>query len=154
VAELVAGFLFVCLLFVLCCLILAICLVVRRGQLIRRGGVDVSLRRRPGVAGDPNSGSSWLAGIGRYRGDDLAWFRLTSLWPGPTVVVDRTVLEIVDRRTPTDDEAATMPTAGAVLRCRTPAGQLELAMGPGVLTGFLAWLEATPPGRTGYRQAS
>ena len=23
-----------------------------------------------------------------------------------------------------------------------------------VLTGFLAWLEATPPGRTGYRQAS
>jgi len=27
-------------------------------------------------------------------------------------------------------------------------------MPPGVLTGFLAWLEATPPGRTGYRQAS
>jgi hypothetical protein len=41
-----------------------------------------------------------------------------------------------------------------VLRCRTPAGALELAMAPGVLTGFLAWLEATPPGRTGYRQAS
>ena len=101
-----------------------------------------------------NSGSSWLAGIGRYRGDDLAWFRLVSLWPGPTVVVDRTVLEIVDRRTPTDAEAATIPTAGVVLRCRTPAGPLELAMGPGVLTGFLAWLEATPPGRTGYRQAS
>jgi len=31
---------------------------------------------------------------------------------------------------------------------------VELAMAPGVLTGFLAWLEATPPGRTGYRQAS
>jgi hypothetical protein len=134
VTELVAGFLLACLIFLLFCLILAICLVVRRRQLIRGGGVDVSLRRRPGVAGDPNSGSSWLAGIGRYRGDDLAWFRLTSLWPGPTVVVDRTALEIVDRR--------------------TPAGRLELAMGPGVLTGFLAWLEAIPPGRTGYRQAS
>jgi hypothetical protein len=152
--ELVAGFLLACLLFVLCCLILAICLVVRRRQLIRGGGVDVSLRRRPGVAGDPNSGSTWLAGIGRYRGDDLAWFRLTSLWPGPTVVVDRTALEIVDRRTPSDDEAATMPTAGVVLCCRTPTGRMELAMAPGVLTGFLAWLESIPPGRTGYRQAS
>jgi Protein of unknown function (DUF2550) len=27
-------------------------------------------------------------------------------------------------------------------------------MPPGVLTGFLSWLEAVPPGRTGYRQAS
>lgn len=148
IVELVAGFL------VVVCLLLALCLVVRRAQLIRGGGVDVSLRRRPGVAGDPNSGSNWLAGIGRYRGDDLAWFRLVSLWPGPTVVVDRTVLEIVDRRTPTDAEAATMPTAGVVLQCRTAAGVVELAMAPGVLTGFLAWLEATPPGRTGYRQAS
>ena len=146
--DLVAGILLVV------CLLLAICLVVRRVQLIQGGGVDVSLRRRPGVTGDPTSGSSWLAGVGRYRGDDLAWFRLTSLWPGPTVVVDRTVLEIVDRRIPTEAESVTLPTAGVVLRCRTPAGALELAMAPGVLTGFLAWLEATPPGRTGYRQAS
>jgi hypothetical protein len=42
-----------------------------------------------------------------------------------------------------------------VLRCRIGGENLELAMSPGVLTGFLAWLEATPPGRsTGYRQAS
>jgi hypothetical protein len=47
-----------------------------------------------------------------------------------------------------------IPAGGVVLRCRTPARTLELAMTPGVLTGFLAWLEATPPGRTGYRQAS
>jgi hypothetical protein len=32
--------------------------------------------------------------------------------------------------------------------------ELEIAMAQGVLTGFLSWLEATPPGRTGYRQAS
>ena len=146
--EFVAGFLLVV------CLVLAICLVVRRVRLIRGGGVDVSLRRRPGVSGSPDNGSGWQTGVGRYRGDDLAWFRLTSLWPGPTVVVDRTVLEIVDRRIPTEAESVTLPTAGVVLRCRTPAGALELAMAPGVLTGFLAWLEATPPGRTGYRQAS
>jgi hypothetical protein len=131
-------------------LALVAALVVRRVQLLRGGGVDVSLRRRL----DPPGGSGWHVGVGRYRGDELAWFRLASLWPGPTVVVDRTVLEIVDRRSPTEAEVEAIPAAGVVLRCRTPARTLELAMAPGVLTGFLAWLEATPPGRTGYRQAS
>ena len=142
-AELVGVVLF------LAALVTMIALVVRRLRLLRGGGVDVSLRRR--VA---RGGSGWHVGVGRYRGDELCWFRLTSLWPGPTVVVDRTVLEIVDRRTPTEAEVDAIPAAGIVLRCRTPARTLELAMAPGVLTGFLAWLEATPPGRTGYRQAS
>ena len=124
-------------------------LVARRVRLLRGGGVDVSLRRRV-VQGR----SGWHVGVGRYQGDELCWFRLTSLWPGPTVVVDRTVLEIVDRRAPTEAEVDAIPAAGIVLRCRTPARTLELAMAPGVLTGFLAGLEATPPGRTGYRQAS
>lgn len=130
-------------------LVAVVALVVRRLRLLRGGGVDVSLRRRV-VRG----GSGWHVGVGRYRGDELCWFRLTSLWPGPTVVVDRTVLEIVDRRAPTEAEVDAIPAAGIVLRCRTPTRTLELAMAPGVLTGFLAWLEATPPGRTGYRQAS
>ena len=130
-------------------LAVAVALLVRRMQLLRGGGVDVSLRRRV-VRG----ATGWHVGVGRYRGDELCWFRLTSLWPGPTVVVDRTLLEIVDRRVPTEAEVDAIPAAGVVLRCRTPARTLELAMAPGVLTGFLAWLEATPPGRTGYRQAS
>ena len=130
-------------------LAVAVALIVRRVQLLRGGGVDVSLRRRV-VRG----ATGWHVGVGRYRGDELCWFRLTSLWPGPTVVVDRTLLEIVDRRVPTEAEVDAIPTAGVVLRCRTPARTVELAMAPGVLTGFLAWLEATPPGRTGYRQAS
>ena len=130
-------------------LAVAVALLVRRMQLLRGGGVDVSLRRRV-VRG----ATGWHVGVGRYRGDELCWFRLTSLWPGPTVVVDRTLLEIVDRRVPTEAEVDAIPAAGVVLRCRTPARTVELAMAPGVLTGFLAWLEATPPGRTGYRQAS
>jgi Protein of unknown function (DUF2550) len=144
VAELVGVIL------LLLALVAVAALVVRRVHLLRGGGVDVSLRRRVDFSGR----SGWHDGVGRYRGDELAWFRLTSLWPGPTVVVDRTVLEIVDRRAPTEAEVDAIPAAGVVLRCRTPARTLELAMAPGVLTGFLAWLEATPPGRTGYRQAS
>jgi len=34
-----------------------------------------------------------------------------------------------------------------VVTCRTPTGLLEVAMSPAALTGFLAWLEAAPPGR-------
>lgn len=129
-------------------------LAFRRVRLIRGGGVDVCLRRRPGVASrDPVAG--WHFGVGRYRGDELAWYRLTSVRPGPTAVVDRTELEIVDRRTPTGPEGYVIPQAGVVLHCRVRGEDLELAMGPGVLTGFLAWLESRPPGRsTGYRQAS
>lgn len=135
--------------------LVGLCLAVRRVRLIRGGGVDVSLRRPPLGSRSRSPGpTGWHGGVGRYRGDELAWFRLVSLWPGPTVVVDRTALEIVDRRAPSPTEADALPAAGVVLRCRTPAGALELAMAPGVLTGFLAWLEATPPGRTGYRQAS
>lgn len=130
-------------------LVVVAALIVRRMQLLRGGGVDVRLRSRA----DPD-GAGWRIGIGRYRGDELAWFRIASLWPGPDVVVDRTLLEIIDRRAPTEAERDALPHAGVVLCCRTPARVLELAMGPGVLTGFLAWLEATPPGRTGYRQAS
>jgi len=33
------------------------------------------------------------------------------------------------------------------LECETPSGSLEVAMSPEALTGFLAWLEAAPPGQ-------
>jgi hypothetical protein len=41
-----------------------------------------------------------------------------------------------------------------VLRCRVGEREIELAMTPGVLTGFLSWLESAPPGPAGYRVAS
>ncbi|MGQ0572958.1 MAG: DUF2550 domain-containing protein [Pseudonocardia sp.] len=129
-------------------------LAFRRVRLMRRGGVDVCLRRRRAVQ-DVTRGVGWHFGVGRYRGDELAWHRLTSFRPGATVVIDRTALEIVGRRPPTGAETYVIPQARTVLRCRSGGEDLELAMAPGVLTGFLAWLEATPPGRaTGYRQAS
>jgi hypothetical protein len=93
--------------------------------------------------------------VGRYRGDEFAWYRLTSFRPGPTIVFDRTDLEIVGRRSPLDAESYALPHAASVLQCRAHRTDRELAMAPGVLTGFLSWLEARPPGlSTGYRQAS
>ena len=149
--------LLVSILLLLACLCLGY-LAFRRVRLMRGGGVDVCLRRRPARVSrlrSRDATAGWHFGVGRYRGDELAWFRLTSLRPGPTVVVDRTELEIVDRRIPENAEAYVIPQGASVLLCRIRGVALELAMAPGVLMGFLSWVEAIPPGRTGgYRQAS
>ena len=138
-------------------LIVCLCLgylVFRRVRLMRGGGVDLSLRRRPAAVSPPRDASAgWHAGVGRYRGDCMEFHRLTSFRPGASVALDRTELEILDRREPVGAETYVMPAASAVLRCRSRGADVELAMTPGVLTGFLAWLEAAPPGQ-GYRQAS
>ncbi len=144
--------LLVSILLLLACLCLGY-LAFRRVRLMRGGGVDVCLRRRPASA-SRDAAAGWHFGVGRYRGNEFAWFRLTSFRPGPTAVVDRTELEIIDRRTPTGPEAYVIPQGASVLHCRVGDAELELAMGPGVLMGFLSWLEATPPGRTGYLHAS
>lgn len=115
----------------------------RRVRLIRRGGVDVALRAHP-----DQSASRWHLGVARYRGEEFAWYRLSSLRSGPNTVVRRGTLAIVTRRTPTGSETYAMPAGATVLRCRNLDSDLELAMTPDALTGFLSWLESSPPGRT------
>jgi hypothetical protein len=34
------------------------------------------------------------------------------------------------------------------MECRSSGGDVALAMSPSAVTGFLAWLEARPPGAT------
>ena len=134
------------------CLVLG-WLAARRLSLIRAGGADVALRRVRASA--PESTRGWNLGIGRYRGDDFVWFRVISLGRRANVVLSRLELEIVDRRRPGPTEEYVIPGDSTVLRCRDGQRTVELAMTPGVLTGFLAWLEASPPGRFGgFRQAS
>ncbi len=152
-------------------LLLALCLCLgylafRRVRLMRGGGVDVCLRRRPvGVSrlasrfssrsGQPDASAGWHSGVARYHGDQLSWYRLTSFRPGSSLSLHRSELEIIGRRAPADAETYVMPLTSAVLRCRSHGAEVELAMTPGVLTGFLAWLEAAPPGRNAqYPRAS
>lgn len=136
----------------LCLVAPLIWLAVRRVRLMRNGGVDLCLRRRFAV-------TDWHFGVGRYEGERFGWYRLTSLRIGATVVLDRAKLEIVERRPPHRSEEFAIPMAVEVLRCRGRDAwgreiDVELAMSQDVRTGFLAWLEATPPGRHGYRAAS
>ena len=136
-------------------LLLLVLQVLRRLQQLRRGGVDVAVRS-PGLDGPATSATDrdgWHSGIARYRGDQFRWFRISGLRTAPNVVLDRSRIEIVDRR-PARDTEMHRPSA-TVLRCRTPDGTWEIAMTPDVLTGFSSWLESRPPGRsTGYRQTS
>ncbi len=115
-------------------------LVFRRIRLVRQGGIDVALRVSPNAAG-----RGWQQGVGRYRGDGFAWFRVSSLRSGPDRVLVREQLQIVERRGPTVPESYAMPSGAVVLRCRTGVDELELAMRQDTLTGFLSWLESAPP---------
>ncbi|HEY7593641.1 MAG TPA: DUF2550 domain-containing protein [Actinophytocola sp.] len=122
-------------------------LTVRRLRALRSGGVHAAFRTRL----DP-SGKGWHLGVGRYRGDEFVWFRVASLRPGPDRVIHRSGLEIAERREPSGTELYVMPPGSLVLRVSdtggsTGAPEIELAMSPDALTGFLSWLESAPPGR-------
>ena len=60
--------------------------------------------------------------------------------------LSRRDLRILDRRDPRGPEVFALLAGAVVVRCRDGVGPVELAMGPDTLTGFLAWLESSPPG--------
>jgi hypothetical protein len=128
-------------------LLYGIALVVRRRFLSRHGGTfEFSVRVRSGRAG-----RGWVLGLGRYSGSDLEWFRIFSLLPWPRRTFRRAELEYVGRRDPGGVESYSLYSGHIIVSCRTPAGPLEVAMSPEALTGFLAWLEAAPPGQRSRR---
>ena len=117
-------------------------LVVRRRLLARRGGTfELSYRVQP-----RKTGRGWLLGIGRYSGDSLEWFRIFSLWPRAKRCWPRAALTYTGHRQPEGVEKMSLFGEHVVVVCRTPHGDLELAMSPSSLTGFQSWLEAAPPG--------
>ena len=128
-------------------LLYGIALVVRRRFISRHGGTfEFSVRVRSGRAG-----RGWVLGLGRYSGGDLEWFRIFSLLPRPRRVFRRSELEYVGRRDHGGVESYSLYSGHIIVSCRTPTGPLEVAMSPEALTGFLAWLEAAPPGQRSRR---
>lgn len=109
----------------------------------RISGVNVALRWRPESARE-----GWHLGIGRYLGEQFVWYRVWSLRGGPSRIMHRERLHIIDRREPVGTESYAVPAGSVVLRCRSDNGEvIEVAMGPDALTGFMSWLESAPPGR-------
>jgi len=119
-------------------------LFLRRRALARGGGtVELSFRMK-----QADHGGGWVLGVGRFHGDLLQWYRVFSLAMRPRRTLTRRDLTVVAQRQPMATERRALLAGAVVMECRSSAGPVELAMGPSAVTGFLAWLEATPPGAT------
>lgn len=120
---------------------------LRRRLIQRSGGTfDCSLRWDISEEPDP-SGKGWVYGVARYSGDRVDWFRVFSYAPRPRRALERSSIEVVARRLPQGEEELALLSDSVVLGCLHQGVRLELAMSEDALTGFLAWLEAAPPGQ-------
>src|SRR5882757_10229514 len=124
---------------------------LRRRLIQRPGGTfDCSLRLAPPEGADPLAaagGKGWVYGVARYSGDRVEWFRVFSYAPRPRRVLDRPAIEVLGRRAPQGSEELALLSDAVVLSCAHRGTRLELALSDDALTGFLAWLEAAPPGQ-------
>ncbi|GAA2422757.1 DUF2550 domain-containing protein [Actinomadura vinacea] len=118
-------------------------MALRRWLFVRGGGaVECSLRVMPADGGP----GPWRLGIGRYKGDVLHWHRAFGFRRRPRQVIHRRGLVVSNRRRPEGEEAEGLLPEVSVIEVRDGDLRVELAMSAAALTGFLAWLEAAPPG--------
>jgi len=120
-------------------------IAVRR-LLLERGGGTVECALRRGAA--DGSWQAWHLGVARYQRDELRWHQVFGVLLRPNAVLARRGLVVVSRRRPDSGETVRLGSEAVIVECRAGAGAVpvELAMGEAALTGFLAWLEAAPPG--------
>ena len=126
---------------VLLLLALAAAVIALRRFLLERGGgtVECGLRVRAG-------GGAWRPGVASYHRDELYWYRALGILLRPTRTFARRSLSVLSRRPASSAEAGVLGPGRAVVEIETgSAGKVELAMTPEALTGFLSWLEASPP---------
>jgi hypothetical protein len=143
-----AGWIFVV---VLVLIILAAAALASRRYLLERSGGTVECALRL-----PAGSGAWRLGVLSYQHDSLRWHGALGLLLRPEYVFHRRALSVVSRRPAEPSEARTIGADRIVVEVAAEAtadgpGPLsgkhaELAMTEQALTGFLAWLEASPPG--------
>jgi Protein of unknown function (DUF2550) len=119
-------------------------LAIRRILLGRGGGtVECGLRRGPD--------QGWRLGIAAYEPSELRWYDAFGVLLKPREVFARRPLAVVSQRAADDWETARLGEGMVVVECKPGelAGAIELAMSEAALTGFLAWLESSPPAGSG-----
>jgi hypothetical protein len=120
----------------------AAALAIRRYWLERGGGtVECGLRR-------PSGRGAWRLGVVSYQRDELRWHGALGVALRAEHVFPRRSVEVTSRRPVDPAETSILDPAWIVIEAKTgTAGDpAELAMSDQALTGFLAWLEAAPPG--------
>lgn len=122
---------------------LLITLAVRRRWLTRRGGAfEMSVNRN-----EEASARGWILGIAVYGAGDVSWYRTFSLSLRPKYRFPRGDVHIEGRREPQGAEGYAIHDGHVVVRIENPTPVRQLALSPSALTGLLAWLESSPPGR-------
>lgn len=121
--------------------------VIGRVIWLRRRGaqLDLAVRR---VGERRGRRRPWHVGLGRMRGDVLQWWRLFGFSVRPACSLQRTSLQITERRLPHGPETIALAAGSVILRCRVQADghELELALSESMLPALMAWLESAPPG--------
>ena len=157
--------------FLVILVVAAVVLASRRFLLERSGGTVECALRRVNVEGDPDhvglpwhglGHGGWRLGVLSYQRDELYWYGALGVLLRPEQVFQRRALTVVSRRPADEAEMAALGVDRIVVEvaakssadaqgapgARGPAdeGRWQLAMSDAALTGFLAWLEASPPG--------
>lgn len=117
---------------------------LRRRWLSRAGGaVEMSYR-----LSRKSQGRGWVLGVGRFTGDELQWFRVFSFSTRPRRTLNRRGLVVRGRREPHGPETFALLKGAEVVELTAAGTPVEIALDTAALTGFLAWVEAVPPGAT------
>src|SRR5262245_57285366 len=115
--------------------------IAGRRILLDRGGgtVELGLRRPGGI---------WRLGVAAYGAGELRWYDGVGVLLTPEEVLSRGTLTVTSRRDADASEAVRLGPGLAVVdwQAGDSPETIELAMSEAALTGFLAWLEAAPPG--------
>ncbi|WP_241387119.1 DUF2550 domain-containing protein [Rhodococcus sp. CH91] len=114
---------------------------------LRGGGTAAILRVMP-----QNDGSGWRHGIVRYGDDSLAFYKLSSLRPGPDTRLTRQGIDVQSRRSPTGSEFDIMTEDIVILDMVDRGNSYEIAFDSGALMAFMSWLESRPDGRSQRRR--
>jgi len=128
----------------------AVALASRRYLLERNGGTVECALRWPAASG------AWRLGVLSYQHDSLRWHGALGVLLRPEYVFHRRALSVLSRRPADPSETVTLGADRIVAEVSAkpsaddpgslPGEHVELAMTEQALTGFLAWLEASPPG--------
>jgi hypothetical protein len=132
---------------------LAAAVLASRRYLLERSGGTVECALR-----SPAGSGPWRLGVLSYQHDSLGWYGALGVLLRPEHEFHRRSLTVVSRRPAEPSEAVTLGTERIVVEVEAaaspdvpgveggPGERVELAMTDQALTGFLAWLEASPPG--------
>jgi hypothetical protein len=139
---------------VLALLVIAATVLASRRYLLERSGGTVECAVR-----QPAESGAWRHGVLSYQNDALCWYGALGVLLRPEHIYSRRALSVLSRRPANPSETVALGADRIVVELATGAGaggpglpvsesaeRVELAMTEQALTGFLAWIEAAPPG--------